>query len=116
MARPKKIQWPIGFEEMLLFAFAKKRPEDRLKFYRLFLRDYLHPGTTIQASPEEIETALLADRRKKFSENWAFHIRMWSNGSFEKWKRENYQKRAKAMAAGRWSKDKNKQNAKTQKN
>jgi len=89
---------------MLNYAFAKKRPEDRLKFYRLFLRDFLHPGTTLQASPEEIETALQADRQKKFDENWAYHIRMWSAGSFEKWKRENFKKRAKIMAAGRWAK------------
>jgi hypothetical protein len=103
MGRPKKIVWPIGFAKMLDFAFAKKRPETRLDFYRLFLRDFLHKGTTIQASPEEIEIALLADRQKKFTENWAFHIRMWSEGSFEKWKRENIKNRMTKMAVASWS-------------
>jgi len=87
---------------MIRFAYAKKRPEDRLKFYRLFLRDFLHSGSTIQASEEEIESALAADRQKKFEENWVYHIRMWSNMSFEKWKRESFKQRAKIMADGRW--------------
>ena len=55
MARPKKIQWPINFEEMLRYAFETKRPEDRLKFFRLFLRDFLHTGTTCKATPEEMD-------------------------------------------------------------
>jgi len=75
MARSKKITWPIGFEDMIRFAYAKKRPEDRLKFYRLFLRDFLHSGSTIQASEEEIESALAA---------------------------ESFKQRAKIMADGRW--------------
>jgi hypothetical protein len=104
MPRPKKIEWPIGFDEMLRYAFAIKRPKSRLKFYRLFLRDFLRPNSTIPASPEEIETALLADQKKQFDENWAFHIRMWSHGSFDKWKRESYQERGRIRASKRWPK------------
>jgi hypothetical protein len=63
----------------------------------------LHPGTNNKASPEEIETALLADQQKEFDENWAYHIRVWSGMSFEKWKRENIKKRMEDMAAASWS-------------
>jgi hypothetical protein len=105
MARPKKIVWPIGFEELLCFAFKQKRPEHRIKFYRLFLRDHLHKGTIIQASPEEIETALIADRQKTFDENWAYHIRMWSTMSFQKWKQESLQNTGRIRALKRWPKE-----------
>lgn len=104
MSRPKNISWPIGFNDLLRYAFKQKRPAHRIKFYRLFLRDFLHKGTTRQASPQEIETALLADRQKKFDENWAFHIRLWSGMSFDKWKHENFQTRAKVAGYKSWSK------------
>ena len=104
MARPKKIEWPIGFEEMLRYVFKKKRAKDRLKFYRLFLRDHLRPQSTIPASSEEIETALAADQKKMFSEDWSYHIRLWSALSSDKWKSEHFKIRASKMAIGRWSK------------
>jgi hypothetical protein len=105
MAKPQKLIWPIGFNELLRYAFAKKRPEARLKFYRLFLRDYLYPSTTLQASRKEIEKALRADRKKKFDEDRAFHLRMWSGGSFEKWKQENIKNRMTKMADASCSKE-----------
>jgi hypothetical protein len=104
MARPKKIQWPINFEEMLRYAFGKKRPEDRLKIFRLFLRDFLHPQSTAPATPEAIEAALLENQKKQFDENWAHHIRLWSEMSFEKWKKENFKLRDKKRAQKRWPK------------
>jgi hypothetical protein len=104
MARPKIIKWPIGFEKMLRYVFKKKRPEQRLKFYRLFLRDFLRPNSTTHASPDEIEDALRADRKKMFSEDWSYDIRLWSALSFDKWKSEHFKVRATKMAAARWSK------------
>ena len=100
MARPRKPVWPIGFEELLHYALPKKRPEKRPELYRLFLRDYLHPRTTIRASDDEIEKALILDKKRKFDENTAFHIRMWMNMSLDGWKRERFQKRAKAGGDG----------------
>jgi hypothetical protein len=104
MARPKKIQWPIGFWEMLRFAFPKKRLEDRPDYYRFFLRDHLHRGTTIQADKSEIEAAFTADQKRKFDEDVAFHTRLWSEMSHAKWKRESYLQRAKRRAVASWSK------------
>ena len=108
MPRPRKIEWPIGFEEMLRYVFKKKRPEYRLRFYRLFLRDHLHPQSG-PASQEEIEVALAADRKKTFSEDWAYHIRLWSALASDKWKSEHYKIRASKMAKGRWSKSSSEQ-------
>src|ERR1017187_1791221 len=81
MARPRKIQWPIGFEDLLRYMFPQKRREDRFKFYRLFLRDYIDPHTTARAAEKEIEERFKSDRNRKFTENEAFHWRMWSAGS-----------------------------------
>jgi len=103
MARPTKIKWPLSFSGMLRYAFKDKRPEDRLGFYRLFLRDFIHKGTTLKASPTEIEVALAADQQKTFDENWTHHIRMWSHGSYASWKAESYRERAKKMATASWS-------------
>jgi hypothetical protein len=113
MPRPRKIQWPISFDEMLRYAFKKKRPEDRLRFYRLFLRDFLRPHSTRQASSEEIENELQADLKKNFSEDRAHHIRLWSQGSFEAWKGENIKSRMRKMAAARWSSEARKKRQKS---
>ena len=104
MARPAKILWPIGFVDLLRFMFPRKRPENRLKFYRLFLRDYIHLHSTIKASDEEIEERLRADKEKRFSENDAFHWRMWSGMSMDQWQREHRRARAQVMAAAKWEK------------
>jgi hypothetical protein len=108
MGRPKKPDFPIGFEEFLRYALPKKRPEDRLKFYRLFVRDYLHRPATIKASESEIEAEITKNRQNKFDENTAYHFRMWMNMSLSEWEKENRHNRAKLMAAGRWKKRKNK--------
>jgi len=105
MARPRKIQWPVGFEELLRYALPYKRHEDRPKFYRLYLRDFLHKGSTIKATEEEIEKAYIAALTKKFTENEAYHIRMHMSLSVNEWKRESYQKRGRIMASRRWSKE-----------
>jgi hypothetical protein len=105
MARPNKIVWPIGFEEMLRYALPQKRPEDRPRFYRLYLRDFLHKGSTIKASEDEIEKACSAARSKTFTENEAFHIRLHMGMSMEGWKRESNQMRGRIRASRRWSKE-----------
>jgi hypothetical protein len=103
MARPKKIQWPIEFDEMLRYAMPNKRLEDRFRFYRsYFLRDYIHLQSTLKASGEEIELRLKQDREKRFSENDAHHIRLWIGMNMDAWKREIRRERARKMANGKW--------------
>lgn len=104
MPRPRKIQWPIGFEQMLLYVFPNKRLKDRPRFYRLYLRDHIHPRSTIPGTPEEIEATYDADTKRKFEEPDASQIRLWAGMAREKWKREHFKKRAVKMAIGRWSK------------
>jgi hypothetical protein len=110
MARPKKIIGEIGFEEMLRWAMPKKRIADRFKFYRLYLRDNLHRhGNYVagKATEDEINQAIAEARKKKFNvDSDATHnFRNWINSAIPEWQRELRRNRAKAMAAGTWSKE-----------
>jgi hypothetical protein len=109
MARPQKIIGEIGFEEMLRWAMPKKRIADRFKFYRLYLRDNLHKHGSYagwKATTEEIEQAIADARKKKFNidSDSTHNFRNWINSAIPGWQRELRRDRAKAMAAGRWSK------------
>jgi hypothetical protein len=103
MPRPQKIQWPLDFNGMLNFCFKKKRPEDRLRFFKLFLRDFTYPNSTRELTPEEVEKALETAKKNVFGENYCHHIQMWSEGSFEKWKVESHKAKAQKMAIASWS-------------
>jgi hypothetical protein len=104
MPRPNKIIWPIGFEEMLVFALPQKRRSHREKFYRLFLRDFLHPHTNIRAPEVEIKQVFRADCKRKFQEPEADRIKRWINMSLEKWKSEHFRNRATTAGRKSWSK------------
>ena len=109
MARPSKIIGEIGFEEMLRWAMPTKRIADRFKFYRLYQRDNLHRNGSYggwKATKEEIDQSIADARKKKYDVNSdsTHNFRNWINSAIPEWQRELRQNRAKAMAAGRWSK------------
>jgi hypothetical protein len=112
MPKFPKPKYPVDFSTMLRIALIEKRPEDRLRFYKLFLRDHIHSGTTIKASPLEIEERLKADLNRLFSDNDVHHIGLWSRMRFEQWKKEGSTVKATKMAHASWLEDAREKRAK----
>lgn len=111
-AMPKAEKYPVRFEDFLRLAMPKKRPEDRLKFYREWLRDSLrfsnymeklrYSGKPYDESPiptdEEVAKTIAMDRERGFDQFWfgnAFTgIQKW----LSEYEQRNRIKRAQAGA------------------
>lgn len=110
---PKPKTFPASLDEVLLLWMPKKRVEDRMKCYRDYIRHCIierkimsggegeNPSNSVE---QEAENWFSADKQSGFK-SVAFDF---ASDSFLKWfhgyEAENRRKRAKAMAAGRWSK------------
>lgn len=98
--------YPIGLEDRLRLAFPKKRIEDRFKFYRMEMRDKLIYKLGRQPTTDELERAIIEERKELYDSertlNFIYAMRL-HHGAFAKELKTN---RAKAMAAGRWAKEK----------
>ena len=109
MARPRKIKFPIGLEELLRLALPDKRQEDRLKYYRLDLRADLKWKWNRLPTEEEVGLAMAASRTKRFSEGMASALCITLRHCVSIYeveiRREIRRNRAKIAAAKRWSKE-----------
>jgi len=106
MARPKKIDFSVGaeFKEMLRLALHNKRPEDRIKFYRMLLRDTLQFHLGRKPTKEEIDSAMVNAESKKYSERECHGIGLDFRYKLTTWEYELRQLRAKSGADGKWKK------------
>lgn len=106
VSRRKLIEFPIGFEELLLWAMPKERPENRMRVYWRLVRESLHGRYSRPPTDDEIVAELQSMRQKTFGEYRCECIRADMSRCAEIIKRENLEKRAKAGAEVRWKKKK----------
>ncbi|MBI5773294.1 MAG: hypothetical protein HZA89_06070 [Verrucomicrobia bacterium] len=118
-ARPKPKKYPVSLDEFLRLAMPdKKRPEDRMKYYREWLRGCIRTSKYLEASPmrdkeydsvpipsdEEVAAVIAKDIQSGFNE--AAYANAY--GFFTKWipkyAAENRRERASAGAKGKLKK------------
>lgn len=112
----KPFKFPLGFDELLRWLMRKKRPEDRMRLIRGYLRDtmrterymtkYFGSGQPVPETTDEETAALLSDWKSKLFDEYqcamiADFFRRW----LAQHETQIRQKRAKAAAAERWKKN-----------
>lgn len=105
MARPRKVQLPIGLQEVLRIAMPKKRPEDRMKIFREWARSNLTTKLWREPTDEEFKIEFNLWCKKPFTE--MFHIQDVAGFLREfvpRFAAANRKKRAKTAAIAKWKK------------
>jgi hypothetical protein len=108
MARPRKIQFPIGLDDFLRVILRGKRPEDRMKIFREFIRYDLRRKIRQEPTDSEVEDQL---RRWQNAEIHGFDLPFIDNLRFDFlpiYHKENRSKRGRTAAIKRWDKKKKK--------
>jgi hypothetical protein len=105
MARPKKIRFPIGLDEWLRCVLPKRRPEDRMKIFREWRRNFLTTSLKRPPTGQELESEIALIRGIKFDEGNRIHDWAYSLKDFlPDLAKANRRKRAQIAAEKRWSK------------
>jgi hypothetical protein len=104
MPRPRKIKYPIRMAEMLRLVLPKKRPEDRMKYFRSMVRDNLWLKLGREPGGGELADELAIISSKQFDQHSVDFYRNWILYNLPVFEAENLRKRAKAGAAKRWEK------------
>ena len=108
MARPRKVQFPIGLEEFLRVILRDNRPEDRMKIFREFIRYDLRRKIRQEPTDSEVEDQL---RRWQNAEIHGFDLPFIDNLRFDflpVYRKENRSRRAQTAANKRWENKKKK--------
>jgi hypothetical protein len=118
MARPRKIEFPIGLDEMLRIALPKKRPEDRMQIFREWARSNLTVKLWRQPTDEEFQADFELWCKKQFKEMlFVNDIAAFLKAFVPHFSAANRKRRAQMAATKRWSnkdiKKKRQKNAKT---
>jgi hypothetical protein len=113
MPRPRKIEFPVGLEEMLRLAMPRKRLEDRFKFYRMELREHFHWKHGRPPTQEEIEQEMCRARTIKFDQSVSIGIGQNLRNHLSIFESEIRRQRAKNAATKRWSKENREKSKKT---
>jgi len=104
MARPKKVKYPIGLQEMLRIVLRGKRPEDRMKIFREYQRYGLRAKLRREPTDNEVEEEL---KKWQSAEIHDLSLGFIDNLKFDflpKYRKENRSKRAQTAANSRWAK------------
>jgi|ERR1035437_2594185 hypothetical protein len=105
MARPKKIELPIGANEMLRIALPKKRPEDRMKIFREWARSNLSVKLGRLPSDEESQADFELWCKKQFNSMFFLNdIAAFLRAFVPHFSAANRKRRAHLAATKRWSK------------
>ena len=105
MARPKKIERPIGLEVALRMVLGKKRPEDRMKIFREWRRTILRAKLKREPTEEEVETELKLFREPDFdAANRPFPFWDSLKDFVPVFHQNNRTKKAQHAAITKWSK------------
>jgi hypothetical protein len=108
MPRPRKVEFPVNLETMLRLArcLHNKRPEDRFKFYRMFVREDLFDEYGRYPTDEEIEAKIAQNRKRFFTKNEFKTEESVMEMFLPKFQSELRSKRAKKGSKVRWEKEK----------
>ena len=105
MARPPKTKFPMHLDTWLRLALPKKRPEDRMKILREWRRFSLEKKLNREPTDQELKDEVKQWQEHEFFDSHNSYNLMYSIREFLPiFHKENLSKRAKAMAAGRWTK------------
>jgi len=102
---PRPLKFPAKLSSVLRFLLPKKRPEDRMKIYREFVRGSLLLSKGIKPTDDEVAASINAIAEKKFQSIdqvnmlGAFLLRFAAD-----YEAYNRKKRARAGALKRWGK------------
>jgi hypothetical protein len=99
-------EFPTSLDKLLLWALPKERLENRMKIYRIMVRDYLHTKYGRLPTDEEVAAEIHAIRQKKFGEYESETLAALIRNNAAIIKMGNLKIRAKAGAAARWKKKK----------
>jgi hypothetical protein len=105
MGRPRKIERPVGLDACLRRVLRQKRPEDRMKIFREWRREYLKANLKREPTDQEVEDEIKLFRDPSFDgANCPFGF--WDSLAdfVPNFHRDNRRKRAQIAAAARWSK------------
>jgi hypothetical protein len=109
----------LEFDELLRFIMSKKRPEDRGRIFKMWvrqgLREHRHfmrfinaPLTaTPEPSDEDVSAELDKWKADRLDESRAKSLAKEFEKVLERYTASNYEERAKKAAAKRWHKDEN---------
>lgn len=103
--RPIKT-FPAPLPRVLRFLLPNKRPEDRMKIYREFVRGSLYGNKGVPPTDDEVTEAIneVASEGIKTKEH-VERLADWIHNVFLPWyTAKNLKKRAKAGAEARWEK------------
>lgn len=101
----RKLKFPATLESVLRFILPKKRPEDRMKIYREFVRGSLLGERGRMPTDDEVVACIEVIRKDGFqSMNHVELVAEFMLNWLPRYEAHNRRKRAKAGAAGRWPK------------
>jgi hypothetical protein len=107
MARPKKVQLPIGLQDMLRIALPNKRPEDRMRIFRAWARSNLTTKLWRVPTEEEFQVEFDLWCKKPFTEMfWVQDVAAFIKNFVPHFTAANRKKRAQTAANAKWKKRK----------
>ena len=102
---PRPLKFPATLASALRFMLPQKRPEDRMKIYREFIRASLWTEKGRAPTDEEVASVINLVTEEKFqSLNHVQHIAEFLERFVPSYESSNRRKRARAGAAKRWPK------------
>lgn len=104
MGRPRKIQWPIKVEELLRIHLREKRPEDRWKIFKEWLRWRFGKQFGRDPSAEELNGEIEKWRSADIFDSNGIHNSMYvlRHDFMPEYYRENRINKARLAAKQRW--------------
>jgi hypothetical protein len=104
MARPRKVEFPIGVSEMLRLALPTKRPEDRMRIFREWSRSNLMVKRGVVPTDEEAQAEFDLWCQKRFDNLYQINdLAAFLNSFTPHFSAVNRKKRAQVAAAKSWS-------------
>jgi hypothetical protein len=104
MARPKKVNWPIKFDELLRIGFPKKRIEDRHKFHRFIVGEKLFGQLGRKPTDSEILQGLEENKAREFNSEHARYMLQYFRAAMPIFSAQLRRERARTAALARWRK------------